>query len=359
MKTLYIICGMILSCLGEARGQNYDLIGLGTFGGTGSAAFGINNEGQVVGGAGISPNNNSHAFLYSSGLMQDLGTLGGSINDGSQAFGINDAGQIIGQSTINATAVGHAFLYSSGSMLDLTPSGGNSYASAINNNGQIVGYIGSGSTIQAFLYSGGSLHTLGTLDGIGSYATAVNESGQVAGNIYYGTAITHAFLYSGVSMQNIGTLGGSSAQAFGINDNGLVTGFANTSSGNPHAFLYTNGSMQDLGTLSGIYNYGSIGYGINASGEVVGQSYDQTGRDENAFIYSNGSMENLNSLISPTLGWTLEQANAINNAGDIVGLGSDALGQTEAYLLVPKSVPEPATVALFVFGAACMFWWRT
>ena len=83
---------------------------LGTLGGTEGAAAGINNKGQVVGNSLTTGNLASHAFLYSNGKMQDLNSLvTGSGWVLSSASGINDRGQIIGEG-INGNGEMHAYL---------------------------------------------------------------------------------------------------------------------------------------------------------------------------------------------------------------------------------------------------------
>ena len=85
--------------------------------------------------------------------------------------------------------------------------------------------------------------------------------------------------------------------------------------------------------------------------QLVGYSQIETGAGR-AFIFSgNGPMQDLNDLIAPGSGWTLEQANGINNSGQIVGFGIDPTGQTDAFLLTPTGTPGPSTLALLAAGA--------
>jgi probable HAF family extracellular repeat protein len=63
-------------------------------------------------------------------------------------------------------------------------------------------------------------------------------------------------------------------------------------------------------------------------------------------------LTDLNSLV-PGSGWTLESATAINDSGQIVGMGTNPAGQGDAFLLTP--VPEPCTLALLDIGAISLF----
>jgi probable HAF family extracellular repeat protein len=81
---------------------------LGTLpGGDYSAAFGINNRGQVTGIA-TAADGNEHAFLFEHEVMADLGTLPGGVS--SQGLGINNRGQVAGLA-YTASESGHAALW--------------------------------------------------------------------------------------------------------------------------------------------------------------------------------------------------------------------------------------------------------
>jgi probable HAF family extracellular repeat protein len=134
-------------------------------------------------------------------------------------------------------------------------------------------------------------------------------------------------------MTDLGTLGGNSSAAHGINAAGQVVGESVTADGSQHAFITgPNGvGMTDLGTLGGDYSYA---YGINAAGQVVGTSFTAEG-SQHAFITGpNGEgMTDLNSLVSLPAGAVLTGARGINNLGQVVAV-----------------VPEPATYALMLAG---------
>jgi probable HAF family extracellular repeat protein len=158
-------------------------------------------------------------------------------------------------------------------------------------------------------------------------------------------------------MTDQGTLGGFGSIADGINASGQVVGeSATAANAATHAFLYSGGIMTDLGTLTLIGEGESVANGINASGQVVGAS-TITGNGFHAFLYSGNSMTDLNSLLPAGSGWELLGASAINDSGQIVGIGS-IKGVQHAFLMNTDS-PEPGSLALLSIGlvAGCLGRW--
>jgi probable HAF family extracellular repeat protein len=354
----------------------YTIKDLGTLGGSYSRAYDINDKGQVVGWS-YTADGKRHAFRTAPNApmvwpMDDLGSLGGTE---SEAWGINELGQVVGWSYNNG---GYSRAFRTSANLPINPATDN----------------------------------LGTFGGTESAAYDINESGQVVGWAYnpqngydkWRAFRTAANMPINPLTDDLGTLGGPDAVAKGISDNGSVVGWARTTTDAYHAFLYTQGPMTDLGTLGGWF---SIGQAINASGQIAGVSYmvpgptgptraflyhggelrdlgtvgewwssaedindeglvvgdlgNNVGNPVGAFVWGDldgdgegdpGEMVDLNTLIPQGLGLNLWYAEAINNAGQIVGTGVTPLGEFRAYLLSP--VPEPMTVGLLALGAVVM-----
>jgi probable HAF family extracellular repeat protein len=93
-----------------------------------------------------------------------------------------------------------------------------------------------------------------------------------------------------------------------------------------------NPATDDLGTLGGDESGAD---GIDAGGQVVGWSMTSDG-SEHAFLYDHRGMHDLNELIPAGTGWTLTEAGAIDNAGNIVGIGRFN-GQPRGFLLTPSA----------------------
>lgn len=356
-----IVLGVLAVAVGTAQPVQaipYALTDLGTLGGAGSCANGLNNLGQVVGGSST-PDGSTHAFLSSGGgAMQQIDS---SNEDYSAANAINDHGQVAGALEDSTNAGSHAFLQNgTGAMQRLC----DGWAYGINNSGAVVG---TSVTItddnpsgysHAFLYSsGGTMHDLGTLRGTknsNSSASGINDGGQVVGASDTDTGGRHAFLYSGSGpLQDLGTLGGTWSQANSINNNAQVVGDSEIAGGTfgVHAFLYSDGQMHDLGSFGGT---NTTATDINNSGQIVGWS------GSGAFLYDNGTMTDLSSLLAPDFaGWQIVGAYAINDGGQIACVGRFDNGcDQHAILLTP--MPEPSSLVLFTIAAGSLvgYTWR-
>ncbi len=244
---------------------------LGTISGTYSVGNAISNTG-IIAGLSTVADGEYHATSHSDAAgLQDLGTLGDSYSRGDA---INDAGEVAGiyQNQFES----HAFVYSGGVMQDLVP-GMSSYIDplgrSINMAGHVVGSYSASGVQHAFLYSDGAALDLGTLGGDSGGAVAINIHDQATGGAATASGEGHAFLYSSGTLADLGTLGGTYSMGYAINDAGVVVGTSHTADGYPHPFAYRNGQMIDL-RLSGtpeVQGYQiDVASAINSAGQITG-----------------------------------------------------------------------------------------
>jgi probable HAF family extracellular repeat protein len=174
----------------------------------------------------------------------------------------------------------------------------------------------------------GDVRNLGDFGGVRSDGFAINNAAQVTG--YYETDLPAdgAFRYdptAGAAVPfDLGTLGSKYSVGYDINASGQVVGDSFISdTGIRHAFRYdgtpgAGGVMRDLGTLG---PRDSFAYGINRAGQVTG-AFDSNDLSFNihAFVYSGtpgsgGAMLDLGTLP----GGSSSIGRSINSAGHIVG----------------------------------------
>ena len=210
-------------------------------GGARCFASDLNNRGQVVGAIGAAISGPpvvggtwTRAFLWQSGTMTDLGSLGG---DYAYAVQINDRGQIVGGSTASFGGPEHAFLWESGVMTDLGAPGADwSRAMAINNRGQVA--LMSGDHI--YLWEAGSTTDLGTLGGVSAQPLDINDRGQILVVVSDGfPSPARSVIWEAGNLIPLSTAGSGTAYASCLNNRGQAAGVEVSDSGPDHAVLWT------------------------------------------------------------------------------------------------------------------------
>jgi probable HAF family extracellular repeat protein len=358
--------------------QSYDLTILQGFGG-GAAANSINDRGWVAGAANNPGDAIGHAALWILGSApRDLGTLGGPDLNSAVAWPVkSNNGVLVGISdTDENNPLGEAFScwpffapgvptgkickgfrWERGRMSALPPFAGgyNSYATAANNRGQIVGWAENGvfdptcdpayQLLQfraVIWFDNGHMQELLPLPGDSvSAATAINDKGQVVGIsgdcgvAVGGVSAKHAVLWENGVPTNLGDLGGHSWNTpTAINNEGVVVGFSlpldQDGTLNYRAFVWTRESgVRKLDEMPGTIR--SIAYGLNEDGQIVGVA--RTGVGRRAVIWQTpvAAIQDLNEFI-PTGSPILTIAADVNSAGQIAGYTATGLG----FLATPK-----------------------
>lgn len=384
-RTTWILLAVMLCGTTQLIGQStaaYNVQPLPALGGVAGQANSINNRSWATGVADFSGDNIGHASLWvNTSSVIDLGALGGSTANSAVAWPVKASnGIVVG---ISETAddqlpnnlfscwpfftpgapTGKAcngFRWQNGKMTALPPfpGGHNSYATAANNRGQIVGWAENGtpdptcvSGFQVLQFRAaiwqpdGSMQELPPLPGDSiSSATAINDLGQVVGisgacGIAIGdVSAAHAVVWNNGVPTDLGNLGGNTWNTpAAINNHGTVVGFAiragQVGTRNFQAFVWTAATgMKALPMAAD--DIRSEALGINDKDQIVGLSRGPSGI--RAVLWENGILEELNSLTLPGSPYLL-YANDINDAGEIVGEAFDATtGTAPAFVAVPQ-----------------------
>ena len=273
----------------------------------------------------------------------------------------------------NTGHINLGFVWENGAMRGLLPfpGGNNGFATGANNLGQVVGWAENGVhdptcccqsdpghqvlQFRPAMWTLGpdQIHELPLIAGDTSgAATAINDNGQIVGisgicdQAVGRRTAKHAVLWENGGVTDIGNLGAEWWNTpTAINQHGDVVGFAGDPAfveGNPlHAFIWTkDNGIKALKPLRGRVpeHVDSEAYGINEAQQVVGISCDVDQVDCRAVIWDHGVYPtDLNDLKAPGYSAQLASAKDINNKGEITGRAVDPItGVLTAYLAVPS-----------------------
>jgi probable HAF family extracellular repeat protein len=294
-------------------------------------------------------------------------------NSDTAAFGINNSGQVVGQVISLTTGVFSGFLYSGGVYIPIDDPNGSVNGAfgtvpvAINGAGQIVGtYVDSNVNVHAFLYSGGTYQTLipPSMPGVtiaNSGAGSINDKGQILLAAVDTNGNAYNYLYASgqyTLLTALSTLG-PSAYANCINDAETIVGFSTDSQGVNHGFLLQSGKITTLDDPNGgpppfpqpFAMYGTQANAINNTGEVVG-FYNDMNSLAHGFVYQDGDF----TTVDDPLGANGTFLYGINDQGQLAGYYLDANFTAHAFVATP-TVPEPGSLTLVaVAGLAATGW---
>ena len=295
--------------------------------GNASEAYSINNSGQVVGydsslgGFRTAPNSPMNPATDLLGV-------------GVEGLDINDSGQVAGYIWSGSYSTQRAFRTAPNSLVPVPVGGPGTSAVAINASGQAV----------VNLYSPGGSHSFRTApntpvnpatDDLGAltpgasntYASDINDAGQVGGA---SGSPRHAFRTApdrpiNPATDDLGTLGGPSSAASSINAFGQVVGVSDIAGDDTVTHAFRTAPNRPINPATDDLGLGEAD-AINDYGEVVGTDRGPCDPFESCdswsgspFLYSSGTRHDLNKLI-PTGGGNcrLSFPQDINNAGQIV-----------------------------------------
>ena len=278
----------------------------------------------------------------------------------SYASHMNDLGQVVGITSVGKDLYHATRWDNTGVPTELATLGGNYWdeGRAINNQGQIAGKAWGTSNYRPVSWnSAGAITDLGTLGGTSGTAEAINEKGQIVGESFTtGDDAKHATLWSNGNIIDLGTLGGANSTAWGINNLGQIIGTSFLADDvTQHVTLWnTDGSAPvDLGFDASL----NVGYylhriaAINNLGQIV------VAGANGPVLWENGVSTGINSLLPPDQQievnnetWIHSYAFDINDKGVIGVFGKVGNGPQSSYILTPNAVPVPG--AVWLFGSA-------
>jgi probable HAF family extracellular repeat protein len=256
------------------------VVGLGTLpGGSYSFATAVSDDGKMVAGYSNSATTlgeQQHGFLWNKGEFTDLGLMLDYPGFGPTA--VNNLGQVIGYLVVYDQAGG--FIWSHGVLTLLAR---DTSANALNNRGQVVGAVGYGGTPRPFLWENGVMTDFFGADLTSGIATDINDRGEIAGVAAYGTNPATGVIWRHGGRVELPAIAGEAAVPSIINSHGDVAGNHQPSEGGSEGFVWIDGQLTVIAPRA----Y-TILTDFNDRGEAVGLARNPEDGVMTPFLWRNG-----------------------------------------------------------------------
>ena len=249
--------------------------------GTGATvATDINDSGTIVGRCSVS--GSWHGFIYTKGESYADGSV--TLLDvpgatATEAWGINEQGEVVGFYYKGGDPTYHGFVRRlSGDYETIDRQGEmNTMPEDINDGGYVAGCVHNNGLMHGFVFSGDAFLSI---EPATSMHTGVNESGTLVGYGFTPPAGAASFILSGVDRIDFSYPGATNTQAWGLNQAGDVVGWYGVAASSK-GFLRLHAAP--LGQPDDQFKQVAIAgaawtraFGINEAGVIVG-GYAQDG----------------------------------------------------------------------------------
>jgi hypothetical protein len=283
-------------------------------------ALGLNENGRAA-GFFVDANGVRHGFIDNGGVITTFDAAGSNtaahsetvngqtvivVDGNTTATGISNSGQIVGF-FYNATDHAQGFIDTKGSFVTVTVPGAlDTFPQDITENGRIVGYFDDSTGTHGFVDNKGAFTTINDPAATnGTFATGINDPGQVVGYFLDANKHAHGFIAGGSSGDgNDDNQGGNSKKAGatsfttidsttvsglsgatdvfveGVGENGRIVGYYLDAANHAHGFVDVKGAITkiDSTTIAGLSSATDVfAQGINDEGQITGYYVNATG----------------------------------------------------------------------------------
>jgi uncharacterized membrane protein len=182
----------------------------------------------------------------------------------------------------------------------------------------VAGYARAGAADVAVWQDGQMRSVIGPGGGSAGSVAGINAQGDLVTNVFGEVALFPGGVYNEATYQvfHLGPGTFFSSEAFGVNDAGQVVGTGYDGFNFQGFVRQADGSLQALPNVEGYGN--SLALGINASGVVVGSSWQNSTRYSQATLWRGGVATSLSSYFGAN---AFTVAVDIANGGQIIGTG--------------------------------------